>query len=91
VWLHARYKSGAHVVLRWGRPGNPPARDVEEAAVLAALNSGARTSKTVPVDWTLRKHVRKPRGSPPGAVVPQRVRTIFVEPDPALGDRLASG
>jgi len=91
VWLHARHTSGAHVVLRWGRPGNPPARDLQEAAVLAALNSGARTSKTVPVDWTLRKYVRKPRGSAPGSVVPQRARTLFVVPDPALGARLASG
>ncbi len=90
VWLHARHASGAHVVLRWGRPGNPPARDLEEAAVLAALSSRARTSGTVPVDWTLRKYVRKPRGAAPGAVVPQRVKTLFVEPDPALGERLVS-
>ena len=29
-----------------------------------------------------RKYVRKPRKSPPGAVVPDRVKTLFVEPDP---------
>jgi hypothetical protein len=89
IWLHARHVSGAHVVLRWARSGNPPARDLHEAAVLAALHSRARTSGTVPVDWTLRKYVRKPRGAAPGAVVPDRVRTLFVEPDPTLAERLA--
>ncbi len=88
VWMHVREAPGAHVILRWGRDGNPPARDLREAAVLAALHSDARHAGVVPVDWTLRKHVRKPRKAPPGAVVPQQVRTLFVEPDPGLPDRL---
>ncbi|HSW31098.1 MAG TPA: NFACT RNA binding domain-containing protein [Longimicrobiales bacterium] len=89
VWLHARHAAGAHVVLRWGKPGNPPARDLEEAAILAALHSKARTSGVVPVDWTLRKHVRKPRGSPPGTVLPDRVKTVMARPDAALLEKLA--
>ena len=88
VWLHARDSAGAHVILRWEGQGAPPARDLQEAAVLAALHSKARTSGSVPVDWTLRKHVRKPRKSPPGSVVPDRVKTVFVEPNPTLPDRL---
>jgi predicted ribosome quality control (RQC) complex YloA/Tae2 family protein len=88
VWLHARHASGAHVILRWDREDAPPARDLEEAAVLAALHSRARTSGSVPVDWTRRKHVRKPRKAPPGAVVPDRVGTVFVTPDENLGERL---
>ncbi|MBM4373176.1 MAG: DUF814 domain-containing protein, partial [Deltaproteobacteria bacterium] len=90
VWLHARHAAGAHVVLRWGKQGNPPHRDLEEAAVLAALHSKARTSGLVPVDWTLRKHVRKPRGSPPGTVVPDRVRTVMARPDASLLEKLAT-
>ena len=89
VWLHARHTAGAHVILRWSGDDNPPARDLEEAGILAALHSKARTSGSVPIDWTRRKHVRKPRKSAPGAVLPDRVKTIFVEPDPALMDRLA--
>jgi predicted ribosome quality control (RQC) complex YloA/Tae2 family protein len=88
VWMHARHTAGAHVILRWGKEGAPPARDLEEAAVLAALNSKARTSGSVPVDWTLRKYVRKPRKAAPGAVVLQQPKTVFVEPDPTLPDRL---
>ncbi|MBI4520003.1 MAG: DUF814 domain-containing protein [Gemmatimonadetes bacterium] len=91
LWLHARHAAGAHVILRWNRPDNPPARDLLEAATLAALHSRARTSGMVPVDWTRRKYVRKPRGSPPGAVVPDRVRTLFVEPDAGVERRLRSG
>lgn len=89
VWLHARHTAGAHVILRWPGNGSPPARDLEEAAVLAALNSKARTSSSVPVDWTLRKYVRKPRGAAPGSVLPDRVKTVFVEPDESLPERLS--
>ena len=88
VWLHARHAAGAHVVLRWQGKGGPPARDLMEAAVLAALHSKARTSGAVPVDWTRRKYVRKPRKAPPGQVLVERVKTLFVEPDPALEERL---
>lgn len=89
VWLHARHTAGAHVILRWPGPGNPPARDLEEAGTLAAIHSKGRTSATVPVDWTFRKYVRKPRGAPPGSVVPDRVKTVFVRPDAALTGVLA--
>ncbi|MGE0159108.1 MAG: NFACT RNA binding domain-containing protein [Gemmatimonadales bacterium] len=89
VWLHARHVGGAHVILRWPGPGNPPARDLAEAATLAALHSKARTSGSVPVDWTLRKYVRKPRKAPPGRVAVERVETLFVRPEPALLEALA--
>ena len=88
VWLHARQAPGAHVILRWGKDENPPARDLTEAAVLAALHSEARHSGSVPVDWTRRKYVRKPRKGAPGAVIPDRVQTLLVEPDPKVADSL---
>ncbi|HEX5726329.1 MAG TPA: NFACT RNA binding domain-containing protein, partial [Longimicrobiaceae bacterium] len=88
VWLHARSVPGSHVVLRWSAEGSPPARDLEEAGVLAAWFSKARSSGTVAVDWTRRKHVRKPRGAPPGRVTVQHAKTLFVSPDPALEERL---
>lgn len=88
VWLHARHGAGAHVILRWTNPDRPPAADLQEAATLAANHSRARASATVAVDWTRRKWVRKPRGAAPGAVVPDRVQTVFVSPDPGLAERL---
>ena len=59
-----------------------------EAAILAACHSKARNSGAVPVDWTLRKYVRKPRKAPPGEVLVERAKTVFVEPDPAVEGRL---
>jgi len=89
IWLHARHVGGAHVVLRWNDPeANPSQRDIAEAATLAAVHSGARTSRTVPVDYTRRKYVRKPRRSPPGTVMMERAKTIFVEPSVALEEQL---
>jgi len=83
IWLHVRQAPGAHVILRWDRrEQNPPESELQDAALVAAEFSDARSSGIVPVDWTRRKYVRKPRKSPPGAVIPDRVRTIFVEPDP---------
>lgn len=91
IWLHARDAAGAHVILRWpDREANPPARDLREAAVLAALHSRSRTSGTVAVDWTRRKYVRKPRKAPPGVVTPDRVHTLFVEPDETVQSRMAA-
>ena len=67
---------------------NPPAAAIAEAAVLAALFSRARTSGTVAVDWTRRKYVRKPRKAAPGLVIPERVSTVFVEPDASMEERM---
>jgi predicted ribosome quality control (RQC) complex YloA/Tae2 family protein len=92
IWIHARDVAGAHVILRWSdAEANPPHRDLVEAATLAALHSRARTSGLVAVDWTRRKYVRKPRKAPPGRVAPERVKTLFVEPDEALERRLKEG
>jgi predicted ribosome quality control (RQC) complex YloA/Tae2 family protein len=88
VWLHARDAAGAHVVLRWTRDEPPPARDLEEAAVLAAWHSKSRGSGLVPVDWTRRKYVRKAKGGTPGLVLLQRSETIFVKPDERVERKL---
>jgi hypothetical protein len=90
IWLHASQAAGAHVILRWQRRDqNPPLADLTEAAVLAALHSEARHSGMVAVDWTRRKYVRKPRKAAAGAVVPERVSTLFVEPDAEAAARLS--
>jgi predicted ribosome quality control (RQC) complex YloA/Tae2 family protein len=91
IWLHARDSAGAHVVLRWAHDESPPPRDLEEAAILAAWHSKSRGAGLVPVDWTRRKYVRKPKGSAPGLVVVQRSETIFVSPDERVERRLREG
>lgn len=92
IWLHASQASGAHVIVRWGlKEENPPKRDLVEAAIAAAVYSGARHSGTVAVVWTRRKYVRKPRKSPPGQVIAERSQTLFVTPDEDVLKRLSPG
>ncbi|HTR96617.1 MAG TPA: NFACT RNA binding domain-containing protein [Candidatus Acidoferrales bacterium] len=80
-WFHAHGCPGSHVVLRRGRGPNEPSRaTLEEVASWAAYHSKARTAGKVPVHWTLKKYVRKPRGSKPGLVTIERERAIFVRP-----------
>ncbi len=81
IWLHARGTSGSHVVLRWNNAGeNPPRHALEQSAMIAAYYSGARGSGLVPVAWTRRKYIRKPKGAAPGAVVMTREEVVMVEP-----------
>lgn len=84
VWLHARDVTGAHVVMRWSQEGAPPARDLHEAAALAAWYSRARGSVVVPVDWTRRRHVRRARGGPPGRAMVERAQTVMARPSSEL-------
>jgi hypothetical protein len=88
VWLHARDVTGAHVVMRWSHDGPPPARDLHEAAALAAWYSRARGSVVVPVDWTRRRHVRRARGGPPGRALVERAQTVMARPTAELERRL---
>ncbi len=80
-WLHARGTSGSHVVLRWGdAKSKPPKEALRQAAMIAAYYSGAKGAKLVPVAYTLKKYVRKPKGAAPGAVVMGREEVMMVEP-----------
>lgn len=80
-WLHARDQRGGHVIVRTAkRPEAVPRRTLEEAARLAAFLSKSRHSSLVPVDYTLRKYVRKARRSAPGLHVYEREKTIMVRP-----------
>ena len=84
LWLHARGMPGAHVVVRADADQVPP-RTLQEAAALAArFSAQGRSGVPVPVDYTRRRHVRKPPGSPPGFVVYDHERTLVVKPDSNL-------
>jgi len=89
LWLHSKDIPGAHVIVRTEGREVPPAT-LYEAACLAAYFSRCRGSKTVPVDYTLKKHVHKPKGARPGMVIYERQKTVMAEPDEELADRLAT-
>lgn len=81
TWLHTKDIPGSHVVIRSTSFGEAT---LEEAAQLAAYFSQARESSSVPIDYTLIRHVRKPNGAKPGYVIYDHQKTLFVTPDEQL-------
>ncbi|MBV8284975.1 MAG: DUF814 domain-containing protein [Candidatus Eremiobacteraeota bacterium] len=80
LWFHAQGIPGAHVVLARDDRTPPPDEDIELAAALAAFHSKARAGGKVPVDYTLRKYVRKQQKAPPGLVWYTQPTTVLVRP-----------
>ncbi len=80
LWFHAQRIPGAHVILSRDDRTVPPDPDIELAASLAAFYSRAKSSTAVPVDYTLRKHVRKQRAAPPGLVWYTEAKTLVAQP-----------
>ena len=85
TWLHVKDIPGSHVVIS---AAEFPRTTLEEAALLAAFYSKARASANVPVDYTLVKHVRKPKGAKPGMVIYDHQKTLFVTPDELIVKKL---
>ena len=80
-WFHAHGYSGSHVILkRDGRKDEPSKLSIEQAAAVAAFWSKGKTAKKVPVVYTLKKYVNKPKGGAPGQAVLKREKTIVVQP-----------
>ncbi|MDQ3815253.1 MAG: NFACT family protein, partial [Armatimonadota bacterium] len=80
-WLHVRAGTSAHVVIRThNAPQKVPPTTLLFAAQLAAARSAGRHAGVVAVDYTLRKYVRKPRGSAPGQVTYMHEKTLHVSP-----------
>lgn len=79
VWLHVQGYRGSHVVIR-AQNREVPFDTVLFAAQLAAGHSQAADSDNVPVDYTLRKNVWRPKGAAAGAVHFSEQKTVFVTP-----------
>lgn len=78
IWLHTKDIPGSHVVVRSKEPAE---QTILEAASLAAYFSKARSSSSVPVDFTQVRHVKKPSGAKPGFVIYDHQQTVYVTPD----------
>lgn len=79
VWLHVQGYRGSHVIIR-AQNREVPFDTILFAAQLAAGHSQASDSGNVPVDYTLRKNVWRPRGAAAGAVHFSDQKTVFVTP-----------
>ena len=87
IWLHTHNIAGSHVIIVTNGE-TPPETTIKEAAVIAALKSKAKDSSQVPVDYCLRKFVKKPVGAKPGMVIFINNKTVYVSPDENLAERL---
>ncbi len=92
VWMHAMDWAGSHVVIQVPKGKAVSQRALEEAALLAAWFSKGRNDGVVTVQFTLRKHVRKPAGVAAGRVSVAAPKTLDVRMDDArLARILATG
>lgn len=86
LWLHTQKYHSSHVAVLTG--GNDvPEAVLKAAAEICAYYSDAREKDKVPVDYTRKKHVKKPNGSDPGFVNYTDYKTISVAPCAHTGER----
>lgn len=77
IWLHAKDMPGSHVIIADA--------EVDDETLLYAARIAARYSRGgsgshVPVDYTMRRYVKKPSGAKPGFVIYTHQRTLYVDP-----------
>ncbi|MEX1024932.1 MAG: NFACT RNA binding domain-containing protein [Planctomycetota bacterium] len=94
LWLHTADTPGSHVVLRLERGREPDDDEVLDAATLAVHFSPLAGAKRARVHVAFVKHVKKPKGVPPGTVHLSggKIREVRVEPrrlERLLGSRHA--
>ena len=82
IWLHVRGSISAHVVIQTGnQPDKVQKESLLFAAKIAVQNSPSKHSGYVPVDYTLKKYVRKPKGAPKGTALYTHEKTLNVDLD----------
>lgn len=81
MWLHAKDMPGSHVIIR--ATGEIPLTTLKQAALLAAWYSKGQRSANVPVDYTRRRYVKKPGGTPAGYVTYINQHTAYMTPTEA--------
>lgn len=80
MWLHTKDYHSCHVIIKSN--GSPiPDNVLLFAAEICAYYSKANKSTKVPVNYTLRKFVKRPSGLPLGMVYYTDNKTILVEPN----------
>ena len=79
LWFHTKDIPGSHVLLKCAGK-KIEEEEIIEAATLAAYYSKAKMSQNVPVDYTIKKNVKKPSGAKPGLVIYEKNKTVYVTP-----------
>lgn len=82
LWFHVRGSSGSHTILKFLDKNIKPEKSlIVTAASIAAYYSKARNGKHIPVAYCERKYVKKRKGFNQGAVVMEKEKVIFVDPN----------
>lgn len=76
MWLHAKDMPGSHVIIR--AEGEIPSQTMAQAATLAAWYSKGQNSSMVPIDYTLRRYVKKIPGGATGMVTYTNQKTAYM-------------
>src|SRR5699024_1408470 len=80
LWFHVKDMPGSHVVITHTE-NEIKENDIREAAMIAAYFSKGKQSESVPVDYTLIKHVKNIPATKPGFVTYTNQSTVYVTPD----------
>ncbi len=88
LWLHTRDVPGAHVIVPLPSGRNVDPETLVDAATLAVYHSSVRDEAQADVGYALRKHLRKPKGAAPGAVLVSNQKTLRVRMEPLRLRRL---
>lgn len=89
IWLHTKNLPGSHVIIATdNHPDAVPEQTMLEAANLAAFYSKGKDSSKVPVDYCLRRFVKKPNGAKPGMVIYETNQTFYITPDRAMAETM---
>ncbi|MBU5426470.1 NFACT family protein [Tissierella pigra] len=87
IWLHVQKMPGSHVIIE--KSGQDiPETTLEEAGILAAYFSKGKNSNHVPVDYTERKNVKKPKNAKAGMVIYENFKTLIINPSKNLVDNI---
>lgn len=79
-WLHIRGNTSAHVVIvTRNQPDRVQRETLDYAAKVAVQNSPSKHGGYVPVDYTLKKYVRRPKGAAKGTAIYTHEKTLHVE------------
>ncbi len=77
-WFHAQKIPSAHLIFR--KNGVITDEEISECAAIVAGYSKAKADLKVTVDYTQKKHVKKPKNTPPGFVIYHKFFSVTVEP-----------
>ena len=81
LWLHTKNYHSAHVIIET-KGDAIPNKIIEVASEICAYYSDASSGSKVPVDYCLKKFVKKPPQAKPGSVIYTDYKTCYVNPNP---------